>query len=270
MTHFSDSDLSGNLGVAAAKLAVLKNMKWAFREQPLPDFGIDGQIETSDSDGKATGRLIGCQVKSGPSYFKEQTPSAVIYRGDSEHLAYWLGHSLPVVIILHDHETDCCYWQVVTEQTIERTNKGWKIEVPFSQVLDADAKTPLERLADTGWLESIRTFTTPDRFFKRFEANPLFDFSQMLRGRESCLKDLAAFLSDEYKSVAVLTGRGGIGKSKLIHDWTKQASGWTILFKKERASVHANSELELKGNEILVIADDAHRQSDLEISIEQF
>ncbi|MBZ5627354.1 MAG: DUF4365 domain-containing protein [Acidobacteriia bacterium] len=44
----------------------------------MPDFGIDGQIEIIDSDRKATGRLIGCQVKSGPSYFKEKTSSGVI------------------------------------------------------------------------------------------------------------------------------------------------------------------------------------------------
>jgi len=263
MTRFSDSEASGHLGVAAAKTAVFM-MEWAFREQPLPDFGIDGQIEIVDSDRKATGRLIGCQVKSGPSYFDEKTSSGIVYRGDSEHLAYWLGHSLPVIVILHDQENDCCYWQVVDRKHVENTGKGWKIEVPFSQVLDAGAKTSFERLADTGWLESVRTFTTADRFFRRFETNPLFDFSQTILGRDSHLKALAAFLGDPDLTVAVLTGRGGIGKSKLIHDWTRRTAGWTVLFKKERVSIHAQSELELRGDHILVIADDAHRQSDLE------
>jgi hypothetical protein len=43
-------------------------MGFFFREQPKHDFGIDAHIETSDANGKGTGRNIAVQIKSGLSY----------------------------------------------------------------------------------------------------------------------------------------------------------------------------------------------------------
>jgi len=147
---FGDSEAEGRAGVFEVG-TVISKMKWIFREQPLPDTGIDCHIETRAENKKATGKLIGCQVKSGPRYRHEETPSGFVYRGDPEHLAYWLGHSLPVIIILRDEETGKCYWQVVNGKTATSTGKGWKIEVPKSQVLGEGSKEQLEQLADTGW-----------------------------------------------------------------------------------------------------------------------
>jgi hypothetical protein len=245
---FDDSEAEGRAGVFEVGIVISK-MKWIFREQPLPDTGIDCHIETRDESKKATGKLIGCQVKSGPRYFREETPSGFIYRGDLGHLAYWVGHSLPVIIILHDEKTGKCYWQVVNGKTATSTGKGWKIEVPKSQVLGEDSKPQLEQLADTGWLERARTFTTPDKFFRRVESNPLFDYGQTLRGRATSLAELHTFLQDVNAPVAVLTGRGGIGKSKLIRQWVSEVSGWKVLFKKETVAVSAATEQELSGDQ---------------------
>lgn len=259
---FEDTEATGREGVHAVGLALSK-MKWVFREQPTPDTGIDGQIETRDQENHATGRLIGCQIKSGPSFFEEETPSGIVYRGKPEHLSYWKGHSLPVIVILCD-EANVCYWQVVNDKTAISTGKGWKIEVPKEQILGEHSKALLERVADTGWLENSRTFATADKFLRRVEENPLFDYEQTLRGRESNLLELNSFLQDPHMVIAVLPGRGGIGKSKLIRDWLKQTVDWQILFKKETAPVNLATEQELSDDHYLVIVDDAHRQSDID------
>jgi hypothetical protein len=261
--EFGDSEAEGRAGVFEVGLVISK-MKWILREQPLPDTGIDCQIETRDQSKKATGKLIGCQVKSGPKYFREKTPSGFVYRGDPEHLAYWRGHSLPVIIILRDEETGSCYWQVVNDKTATSTGKGWKVEVPNSQILGEDAKPLLEQIADTGWLERTRAFTTPEKFFRRAESNPLFDYDQKLQGRASSLAELCDFLQDANATVAVLAGRGGIGKSKLIRQWVAGVSVWKVLFKKETVPISAAAEQELGGDRYLVIADDAHRQPDID------
>ena len=263
MPKFDESEAKGRAGVHEVGL-VTSRMKWIFRDQPVSDTGIDGHIEPCDKNGHATGRLIGCQIKSGLSYFEEESSSGFVYRGDSEHLAYWMGHSLPVIIILRDEETGECYWQVVNEKTVTRTGKGWKVEVPKSQVLGEGAKLSLEQIADTGWLERARSFTTPEKFFHRVESNPLFDYDQQLQGRASSLAELRAFIGDANATVAVLTGRGGIGKSKLIREWLFEASGWTVLFKKETVHVGAVTEQELSGDHYILIVDDAHRQSDID------
>ena len=263
MPRFDESEATGREGIYAVGL-VISQMRWIFREQPVPDTGIDGQIEPRDQSKNATGKLIGCQIKSGPTYFREKTSSGFVYRGDPEHLAYWRGHSLPVIIILCDEETGDCYWQVVNEKTATNTGKGWKVEVPESQVLGNDAKPLLEQIADTGWLERTRTFTTADKFFRRVESSPLFDYDQELQGRVSSLAELRNFIQDVNATVAVLTGRGGIGKSKLIREWVSEVSGWTVLFKKEAVPVSATTEQELSRDHYIVIADDAHRQSDID------
>ena len=263
MPKFDESEAKGRAGVHEVGL-VISRMRWIFRDQPVSDTGIDGHIEPCDQNENATGRLIGCQVKSGPTYFREETPSGFVHRGDSEHLAYWRGHSLPVIVILRDEGTGRCYWQVVNEQTATSTGKGWKIEVPKLQVLEENAKPLLEQIADTGWLERARTFTTPDKFFRRVESNPLFDYAQKLQGRASSLAELHSFLKGDEATVAILTGRGGIGKSKLIRQWVSEISGWTVLFRKETVPIGQTTEQELGGDRYLVIADDAHRQSDID------
>lgn len=59
---------------------------------------------------------------------------------DEKHENYWLGHSLPVVLALHDDRDGNTFWVRVAPETIERTrNGGSKILVPSSQVLDKAA-----------------------------------------------------------------------------------------------------------------------------------
>jgi hypothetical protein len=47
----------------------LNRLGLIWRETPMADVGIDGQIEFVDDGGQATGRLVAAQVKSGDSYF---------------------------------------------------------------------------------------------------------------------------------------------------------------------------------------------------------
>ena len=124
----------------------MRDFGWIFREQPTSDYGIDAHIEITD--GEPTGKLIALQIKSGPSYLSEKTSNAYIYRGDPRHLRYWQRHSLPVVVVLYDAASDVAYWQVVTSKTAKVLKKGWKIEVPFTQILNRTASKSLADLAE--------------------------------------------------------------------------------------------------------------------------
>jgi hypothetical protein len=91
---------------------------WLFREQFPSDYGIDAQVEIADGD-NATGALIGMQIKAGRSYFSEQVDEAIIFRSNDKHIKYWIGHHLPVIVILRDDIKDILYWQVISEETIQ-------------------------------------------------------------------------------------------------------------------------------------------------------
>ncbi|XAG09910.1 DUF4365 domain-containing protein (plasmid) [Vibrio metschnikovii] len=120
---------------------------YIFREQPIVDCGIDAQVELVDDNNQASGEIIALQIKSGASWFKETTKGGYVFRGEIEHLEYWLNHSLPVVIVLCDIDNNIAYWQSITKHTVKRTGKAWKVIVPFQQEVNVGMNNDLRRLA---------------------------------------------------------------------------------------------------------------------------
>ncbi|WP_020084942.1 DUF4365 domain-containing protein [Hyphomicrobium zavarzinii] len=131
------TDSTSRTGVHAVGLIFSKKLGWIFREQHESDFGIDAQVEVKEG-GRATGRLIALQIKSGPSHLRKRGENFV-YRGEKRHLEYWLNHPLPVFLIFHDPEPDITLWQKIDVSFCEVTEKGWSIEVPKGNVLDERA-----------------------------------------------------------------------------------------------------------------------------------
>jgi len=140
------SDKTERIGVNAVESIVLKELGWIFREQPTSDYGIDCHTEITEDN--PTGRLIALQIKSGKSYLIEKTKTGFIFRGEPRHLDYWRRHSLPVIVVLYDPATEKAYWQAVTLKTVTALKKGWKIEVPFDQMLGKKSAQALSELAE--------------------------------------------------------------------------------------------------------------------------
>ena len=120
---------------------------YIFREQPISDYGIDAHIEVVEKE-IVTGKLIALQIKTGTSWFQEFTPQGYVFRGDNEHLEYWIEHSLPVLIILHNPETHISYWQAIKTENVIPTGKGWKIIVPEIQRINPGMDVDLKRLVN--------------------------------------------------------------------------------------------------------------------------
>jgi tetratricopeptide (TPR) repeat protein/predicted nucleic acid-binding protein len=146
------------MGVSALD-SMVSSFGWAYRDQTVADYGIDGHIEPFDDTDRPGGRLIAVQVKSGQSYF-ERTDGGWYFRGDQPkkksrpkkedwHLQYWLGHVLPVVIVMYDPESGKLYWQLVSEDRVTFTERAWRILIPETQVLDRDAVARLREIANS-------------------------------------------------------------------------------------------------------------------------
>jgi len=90
--------------------------------------------------------LVALQIKSGASWFNEQDDVGFVYRGDRGHLNYWLEHSLPVILILHNPETHQTFWQAITVSNVSLTGKAWKISVPIYQKINPGMDVDLKRL----------------------------------------------------------------------------------------------------------------------------
>lgn len=141
------SSRTASLGVTLTKLVVERDLGWLFREQPTEDYGIDAQVEIVEGEA-VTGKLLALQIKSGPSWFRRACPGGWWFRPDARHVRYWTDHSLPVVVVLVDAETERCYWQVINRQTlIETSSGGPKVLVPETHVLDGSARASLAEAA---------------------------------------------------------------------------------------------------------------------------
>ena len=130
-------------GIAALQsYAATAGQIW--RETDTGDVGIDGQLEFVASDGFATGRLVAVQVKAGPSFFRHPSPSGWRFYPEEKHRNYWERFPLPVLLIMHDPETEQSFW-VDARQALrvhEHEDRPF-VEVPSENVLETTAPSTL-------------------------------------------------------------------------------------------------------------------------------
>lgn len=174
-------DSLGDQGMRIVDRVVSEELGWIFRDQTRKDFGIDALIELANRDRRVTGRLIAAQIKCGKSWFAEPTAdgSGWTYRGELKHLNYWLGHSLPVILVLCDPDTDECYFAHVAAARVRHTSKAWSIGVPRSQALDASAREYLQRLTRAPQRKDVIEFALlqhlVDRWGDRLRICPILE-----------------------------------------------------------------------------------------------
>lgn len=174
-----DRQLVERQGVALVQGLAVNDLRWLFREQAISDVGIDAHLEVV-TGGRATGRLLALQIKSGDSYFRESVPDGFIYRGDPWHMEYWINHSLPVVVVICSPRTGDAYWQAISEDTAVRTDGGWTMVIPRANRFGASAAEPLQAVAARraeqsrlgGAIAGSETVTHPDSILGALLANP--------------------------------------------------------------------------------------------------
>lgn len=142
---------------------------------------------------------------------------------------------------------------------------------------------PLERsvrVVDTyfpGWREAFLGVAEPgpwltaDEFFRPVSGGAIYNHDWTLVGRTQELSDLLSFTEDSAQRLALLVGRGGIGKSKLLREIAVRAaqSGTTVVrFLKPAAELRpAHLEVLPTDQPVVIIVDDAHDRDDLAASV---
>lgn len=127
---------TGRMGVSAASL-VFEAWGWLFREQPIEDYGIDAHVEPLDGPEQPARQLLALQIKTGAPFFAEETQDGWWFRDTRRHWHYWLGHVLPVVIILYNPPTGKLFWQHADASLVQLTGEEGKLLIPRSHILDS-------------------------------------------------------------------------------------------------------------------------------------
>lgn len=131
------------LGINALQNYAASNSQ-IWRETATADVGIDGNLEFVNPGGFATGKVIAVQVKSGPSYFKNESATGWKFYPEEKHRGYWEAFPLPVILVLHDPASNKSYWADVRQalRTPSRTEEVF-IEVPQHNLLQTTEPTQL-------------------------------------------------------------------------------------------------------------------------------
>jgi hypothetical protein len=107
--------------------------------------------------------------------------------------------------------------------------------------------------------EHPKTFFEATASGREQGAGSLFNFDQVFRGRQAHLQALDQLLDTPEALIAVLFGRGGIGKTKLLRDWSGSRTAWKVLWTNESRPWQPTTDREIPAQDTLLIADDAHR-----------
>ena len=150
-----DNEATGTAGESEVA-SDFQRLGWGAIENARHDLGTDLFLAARDERRFDLGLLVGAQVKAGPTAFSEpkQGDDGDIegwwYRdSDGKHIEAWLEHSLPHLIVLRNMDERVSYWAHVTHDAVVSTGKGAKILVPRAQIVSADQREALLKIART-------------------------------------------------------------------------------------------------------------------------
>ncbi len=110
-------------------------------------------------------------------------------------------------------------------------------------------------------------FGTAHSFFRRFERlGRLFNHTWSLVGRQTYIQQLNEFIHSDQQIAAILSGRGGIGKTKLLHAFSQNFEEnhpeINLYFVFDNVPLSLNNIEDLPESPCLIVLDDAHRNED--------
>lgn len=111
-------------------------------------------------------------------------------------------------------------------------------------------------------ISKLTPFISYEDFFHSWlDENRLFNHTWKLEGRNEELKSLNGFVSLQDKQVTILSGRGGIGKTKLLYEFAKtfEHSNFLLWFVEEGQSVTPENVDNLSLHPCIIVLDDAHK-----------
>ncbi|GAB79016.1 protein of unknown function [Austwickia chelonae] len=131
-----------------------ESMGWAAIPNPKHDLGTDLLLRPRDERRYELPAIMGAQVKTGASFFREPRTTAEgnvegwwFRDEDASHFDYWCGDAMPHILVLVDPATNDCYWVHVVRKRVLATGKGAKILVPRANLIGADHRQDLTDVA---------------------------------------------------------------------------------------------------------------------------
>ncbi len=126
-------------------MAIAGEANQIFRPVTMFDHGIDGEVEFKDDDGKASGKRIYIQLKSGNSYLRirKRHGTEVFDVKDDRHLEYWISQPVDVYLVVRQTDEtggrEVIRWMNVTRYLKARKNQNSRQIIFDGEKLDMEA-----------------------------------------------------------------------------------------------------------------------------------
>jgi len=126
-------------------MAIAGEANQIFRPVTMFDHGIDGEVEFKDNDGKASGKKIYVQLKSGNSYLRTRKGdgSEVFDVKNERHLDYWISQPMDVYLVIRQKDEtsgqEIIRWMNVTRYLKNRKDKKSRQVIFEGEKLDMEA-----------------------------------------------------------------------------------------------------------------------------------
>jgi GTPase SAR1 family protein/DNA-directed RNA polymerase subunit RPC12/RpoP len=126
-------------------MAVCGEANQIFRPVTMFDYGIDGEVEFKDADGRASGKKIYVQLKSGDSYLRTRKGDGnEVFDVKSErHLDYWVNQPVAVYLVIRQKDErsgeETIRWMNVTRYLKDRKDKKSRQIIFGGERLDMQA-----------------------------------------------------------------------------------------------------------------------------------
>lgn len=109
-------------------------------------------------------------------------------------------------------------------------------------------------------------YTSDAKFAPFLEEGRTFHHRIGLIGRKDWLKTLDDFIVNEQERVLIFSGRGGVGKSRILREWSqgfsRRHNGWTLRFVSDSPSDFGPA-IDTCSRPLVLVFDDAHRLDDV-------
>ena len=108
-------------------MAIAGEANQIFRPVTMFDYGIDGEVEFKDNDGKASGKRIYIQLKSGNSYLRTRKSDGreIFDVANERHLDYWINQPVDVYLVIRQTD-EATGGQVIRWMNVTRYLKARK------------------------------------------------------------------------------------------------------------------------------------------------
>jgi len=94
------------------------------------DSGLDAICEVREAPYQSSGLIWAIQLKSGKSYFSNESEDYYYFYADQKHINYWLKCCLPVLFIMYHPSLNKAFWVNINKNNLTMTKKGCKISIP--------------------------------------------------------------------------------------------------------------------------------------------